>query len=131
MSMNIIDINIPLNELMNKVIENKAYILNYVDFIIKAYNEILTNDNIPKESREITVKIPDAPPIVIYSGLSKKSYVELLRHALDILKINYIIYDYIEKKFKELNNNNINLTIRYFGDTPAVMVIMLDSAKKQ
>lgn len=130
MSANIIDINVSLNELAKKANENKTYILNYIDFIIKAYNEILTNNNIPEESEKVIIKIPNAPPIILYNGLSKKSYIELLRHALDFLKINYIIYDFIEKRFRDLKNNDINLAIRYFGDTPAVVVITLDNTKK-
>lgn len=129
---NVIDINIPVEYLINRASENKAYILNYVNFIIKAYNEILLSNNIPEKSNEIVIKIPNALPIVLYNGLSKKSYIEMLRRALEILKINYVIHDYIEKRLKALKgNNNIKVTVRYFGDTPATVVIMLDNPEKQ
>ncbi|WP_069806755.1 hypothetical protein [Vulcanisaeta thermophila] len=133
MSNQVIDTNVSLDYLINKASENKAYILSYIDFIIKAYNEIMMNKaNLPEDSKRVVMNIPNAIPIIIHNGLSRKSYIELLGRALEFLKINYAIYDYLENRLKNIKERggDVKLIVRYFGDTPATVVIQLDDNKQ-
>ncbi|ADY02010.1 hypothetical protein VMUT_1809 [Vulcanisaeta moutnovskia 768-28] len=125
-----IDININVDELHRRILENKRKVTDYVKRLSDIYDKINNETDLPDRSEKVIIDIPNSIPIIIYKEPSKEAYRELFSKALQFLKLEYAIYETLEGRLGKLKGHEFKAIVRYFGDVPSLVVIELDSTKK-
>ncbi len=126
-----IDINISIDELIRRILENKKRLVEYVKSLAEIYNKVNSEDGLPNNSEKEILDIPNAFPVIIYREPSKDAYRDLFSKALLFLKLEYAIYEAIENRLSKLKGHGFKATVRYFGDAPSLVVISLDNTKER
>ena len=125
-----VDINIDLDELYRRILENKRKVVEYVKGLSEAYDEVMRIDDMPENSERIVIDIPNAHSIVIYRNPSKRAYKDLFSRALALLKLEYAVYEVLEGRLGRLRGYGFKAMVRYMGDVPTVTVISLDNTEE-
>ncbi|MCG2863293.1 MAG: hypothetical protein L7H10_05530 [Vulcanisaeta sp.] len=126
-----VDINIGIDELYRRILENKKRVVEYVRSLSEAYDKVMSIEGIPEDSERIVIDIPNAHSIVIYRNPSKRAYKDLFSRALALLRLEYAVYEVLEGRLGRLKGRGFKAMVRYMGDVPTVTVIGLDGTEER
>ena len=122
-----VDVNISIDELYRRVLENKRRLIGYVENLLEVYDKVNSADNLPENSERVVIDIPNSFPIILYKSPSRRAYQELFSKALLFLKLEYAIYETLESRLGKLKGYDLRAMVRYFSDVPTTIVIMLSN----
>jgi hypothetical protein len=119
---------VPLGDFLRSLRVRRSEILRYASSLARLMGTI-DDPGLPSKSEKQLIQVDGSFPIILYRSQSKEAVGELVDNALLFLKVNYVVNSLIESRLSELDPK-FNVMVRYFGDTPSSVVILLDDNKE-
>lgn len=126
----VVEFGVELDELYRRVVEGRRVVIEYAGALGREYGARLGDAGLPESSGWVVVSTPGPIPLIIYSGPSREAYRELLRRALEFLRLEYAVYTTLGERLGRLRGLGLRASVRYVNDLPAVVVIEYDSTNK-
>jgi len=121
---------LPLDDFVKRLRMHRSHILSFASSLQKLI-DIIDDPKMPHESRREIIEVKGSFPIILYRSQSKAAIDELLNNALLFLKINYAVDSELEDRLSRLNSMGLNVMVRYFGEAPSSVVILLDDGDRK